>query len=98
MGILFMMPVSGAASELWMRRMVALLAGQIGAVASYQPGADWPAGVRVIQLDDRSAAGHTTGEVALLDVLGQPEITSALIHYIPFALRYRTVLDRKSVV
>jgi colanic acid/amylovoran biosynthesis glycosyltransferase len=90
-GVLLMLPVWGTTSELWMRRMTDQLAGWIRAVAAYQPGAEWPAGVRVIRLDDRGAGGHAIGAAELLDVLAGPEIASALVHYIPLALRYREV-------
>ena len=91
MGVLFMMPVWGAASELWMRRMVGQLAGHIRTVAAYQPGEDWPADVQTVTLDDRSESGHSTAAAGLLDALRSPDIASALIHYIPLALRYRDV-------
>lgn len=87
--LLFMMPTWSAPSELWMARMRDAVADRIGALACYEaPVAAWR-GRPVVNLGARrDPASIEAGRAALRGLFEQGIVSCALVHYLPFALRY----------
>jgi hypothetical protein len=90
--VLFVMPTWSAPSELWLRRMLDGLAGELSAIACYEaPVTSWR-GVAVVNLGRRDDdASLARGRAALAAATERARV--ALVHYLPMALRYRDVFD-----
>lgn len=92
--LLFAMPTWSAPSELWMRRMLDSVIDRVSAVACYEAPVAEYAGRPVIDLGRRSdAESIERGRRAMLGLVERGVVRAALLHYLPFALRYEDVID-----
>lgn len=107
MGILFVMPVWAAPSELWMQRMIEAMEPHIAAIASRPPMPDsWRGRIPAVRLADevplwRRAARRAglpiaqrashTAAMKLRAVARRSAVSCMLVHYLEFALEHEAV-------